>query len=280
MFGTLYLTNKGIGAVKASAITGIIGGVILPAISPAVTCGSYAGMSSVGVATMTDKVSLAIATTVSFLMSQNIFRGIGGKLGLVALFSGTLLQYMKGNLATFEGYKNLVFLKEIFSSFKSVKTLTDAQQSLVVVQQALVPQHYFLSIFAGALGTLILRTKLSLNPMLSSGIMGLASSVAFPGMDKMVSLLYLGSFVGMSNTDYTPLTWIPIKAFIASAVTTAVFVIADQIFSGLGGKLGAIAFCGVVVPVYFQKLVSYLYTLLPTVDKRKNYNVLARVISK
>jgi hypothetical protein len=235
-------------------------------------------MSSIGIGNQVEVTKLACMTSISYLMFQNIFKGVGGRLGLVALFSGTLLQVIQGNYAIFKGYMALETFKAIFADvdITNVPTILNALQKII-------PKNYFFAVFSGAICTLILRSKAALNPVVSSSVVGfVGAALPAPFDEKLKALLYLGSFVGMSNLDYTPISLLPLKTGLASAIAAAFYVVSNKAFAGVGGKLGEIAFCAVLFSNALSQLASATFDLLPFqfLKKRKVYNVLGRITRK
>lgn len=95
---TYYISiNLNKGAVFASAVITLIGGIIFPYIFPegggilaAVgACGSYAGMATKEkFPSMMDMVFVGLICGSVFILSSNAYVGVGGRLGTMAAISG------------------------------------------------------------------------------------------------------------------------------------------------------------------------------------------------
>ena len=102
----------------------------------------------------------------------------------------------------------------------------------------------------GALICYILTISSDLGSVISAGITG-AFAAFLPSLNKqsdylkkIPSAIYCGAFVGMSSA-----TILPSISFVIIAGTLAglFFLLSNNLFSGVGGKLGTIAFGGVVI---------------------------------
>ena len=97
---------------------------------------------------------------------------------------------------------------------------------------------YFLSIYA------------NLGSVLAAGITGtLASFLPLINkksdyLQKLPATIYCGSFVGMSSIAIAPSISFVILAGILASI---LFILSKNLFVGIGGKLGTIAFGGVVM---------------------------------
>jgi len=112
-------------------------------------------------------------------------------------------------------------------------------------------------VFFGAIVTYVLSTSFGVSNVLSAGLVGLVASFV-PDVFKRNSFalsiptsVYCGTFVGMTNvnvaTDY-------IFISLASIITGMLLIATKDSFQGVGGKLGSIAFGGVVLSfsiIYF-----------------------------
>lgn len=74
-----------------------------------------------------------------------------------------------------------------------------------------------------------------------------------PFVESIPASTYCGTFVGMTNqniaTDYMFIT-------LASAITGLLLIGTKDMFQGVGGKLGSLAFVGVVLSFFITFLVS------------------------
>ncbi|NLY44664.1 MAG: hypothetical protein GX053_01530 [Tissierella sp.] len=89
--------NLNKGPVLASAIVTLISGLLLPyffstggsLLAGVATCGSYAAMvSKAKFPRFTDMVFVGIICGIVFALTQDVFIGVGGKLGSIAAISG------------------------------------------------------------------------------------------------------------------------------------------------------------------------------------------------
>ncbi|QCE43003.1 hypothetical protein [Psychroserpens sp. NJDZ02] len=96
-----------------------------------------------------------------------------------------------------------------------------------------------------------------LGSVLSAGITGtVASFIPVLNKDsiyikKLPGAIYCGAFVGMSSAEITPSIGFVIAA---GSLTGVLFMVSKNLFLGIGGKLGTLAFAGVA-------MVSLLYWL-------------------
>jgi hypothetical protein len=92
-----YIINTGLktGAVLASSLLGLIGGLVFPnvfssgqALAVALFCGTFIGMStSAKLTTWFSVIQASIIGTIIYLYTAPYFAGLGGKLGLIAFGS-------------------------------------------------------------------------------------------------------------------------------------------------------------------------------------------------
>ncbi|MBO0589978.1 hypothetical protein I2486_01035 [Cellulophaga sp. E16_2] len=109
----------------------------------------------------------------------------------------------------------------------------------------------------GAIVCYILNINLGLGSVLSASIVGTLASF-IPKLKKqsiylknLPPAIYCGAFVGMSSVQITPSIYFVIAAGILAGLF---FMISKNLFLGVGGKLGTIAFTGVI-------MVSLMYWL-------------------
>jgi hypothetical protein len=100
-----------------------------------------------------------------------------------------------------------------------------------------------------AVGCYFLSTRMGLGPVIAAGITGTLGSY-LPSLyskplylKKVPFAVYCGAFIGMSSPEVAPTF-----GFIASAGILAglLLVLSKSLFLGVGGKLGVLAFGGVV----------------------------------
>lgn len=115
----------------------------------------------------------------------------------------------------------------------------------------------FIFIPIGALSTYYLSIYWQLGPVLSAALVGLSASYLFPIFSQRSSVgwltnaevpVYCGAFVGMCSSDVASgITFIVLASFFSSGL----YLLTLTTFKGIGGKLGTIAFGGVVLAVVF-----------------------------
>ena len=114
-------------------------------------------------------------------------------------------------------------------------------------------------VFFGAIITYVLSSSFGLSRVLSASLVGLIASFV-PNLFKrsgfaqgVPTAVYCGAFVGMTNisvsTDYIIIS-------IASATTGLLLVGTKDTFHGVGGKLGTLAFAGVVFAFLITSVIS------------------------
>lgn len=102
----------------------------------------------------------------------------------------------------------------------------------------------------GAVSCYLLNTTTDLGSVLSVGITGAVASF-LPSIDKrsdyfnkLPAAIYCGAFIGMSSVKIAPSIGFVIAAGILAGLF---FMLAKNLFVGIGGKFGSIAFCSMVV---------------------------------
>lgn len=112
---------------------------------------------------------------------------------------------------------------------------------------------------AGAIICFYLNHFLILGPVLSGAIVGSLSSF-IPNLNRkshylqqLPAALYCGAFIGMSSTGVAPNFLFIITA---SFFTAILLIISKNLFAGVGGKLGTLAFAGVMITSFLYFLIS------------------------
>ncbi|GLB51796.1 hypothetical protein NBRC110019_08350 [Neptunitalea chrysea] len=111
----------------------------------------------------------------------------------------------------------------------------------------------------GALCTYFLNVDTGLGPVLAASGFGLAASF-IPHLNKkseylksLPPALYCGAFVGMSGTNVAS----SLAFIITASIITAIFLsLSKSLFTGVGGKLGTLAFGGVALTSFIFFLLS------------------------
>ncbi len=111
----------------------------------------------------------------------------------------------------------------------------------------------------GALICYWLNVRFSLGAVISAGITGTFFSF-FPAINKKSEYLkkvpvsaYCGAFVGMSGVEVAPSAGF---IFVAGIITAILLLVSKNIFLGIGGKLGMLAFTGVTLVYAIYYLIA------------------------
>jgi len=111
----------------------------------------------------------------------------------------------------------------------------------------------------GALASFYLNRFLSLGPVISGGIVGSIASF-IPVLNKrshymkqLPAAIYCGAFIGMSSIGVAPNI---VFILTASFFTAIMLILSKNLFAGVGGKLGTLAFAGVVITSFLYFLIS------------------------
>lgn len=109
----------------------------------------------------------------------------------------------------------------------------------------------------GAVMCYILNLYFGFGSVISAGIIGTSASF-LPSINKesyylkqLPAAIYCGVFVGMSSVAIIPSIVLVIAAGILAGVF---FMLSKNLFVGMGGKLGSIAFVGVVIITIINEL--------------------------
>ncbi len=220
----------GAGAVIASAVVGLAGGMLFPKYGAAIYCGSFVGMSAKAI--LPDASALLLASSVAgvvFVMSENTLNGIGGKLGTIAFIgsvvTGTALQ--------------LPF---------SASPVPDAQIALRII---------IISILA-ALVTWAMSNHLGLGAVIASALVGLAGGVVLPLVSAdhgglLAVAVFCASFTGMASSE----RFSAVMMMFAGLLTGIIFVLSLTVFGGAGGKLGMTAFSASLATLGYQQMAIH-----------------------
>lgn len=112
----------------------------------------------------------------------------------------------------------------------------------------------------GAVSSFYLNHYLGLGPVIAAAAIGTVGSF-IPEISKhsnylkqVPAVIYCGAFIGMSSSRVAP----DIFFILAASFFTAVLILVSKsLFSGVGGKLGTLAFTGVAVTSFIYYLISY-----------------------
>jgi len=215
-FITYYMSHElHFGPVLASALVGLIGGLILPQLGPEFYCGSFVGMCSTYILTSySDTLFAAALAGLIFHFSRHILNGFGGKLGTIAFCGDVLVLLISG--------REIPHIPDQALEFSWTIIL------VAVVSTAL---------------TYYLHNHNNFSPVVASSMVGLLGGFLFPllipGQGEILAVVsYCASFTGMSNKMRLPTI---LKVVAAGLFTGIIFHFSSPFFVGLGGKLGTIA---------------------------------------
>lgn len=112
----------------------------------------------------------------------------------------------------------------------------------------------------GAVSSFYLNHYLGLGPVISAAAIGTLGSF-IPEINKesnylkqLPAVMYCGAFIGMSSTRVAPDVFFILAA---SFFTAVLILVSKSLFSGVGGKLGTLAFTGVAITSFIYYLISY-----------------------
>jgi hypothetical protein len=205
-----------LGPVVASALVGLLGGLVLPSHGAAIYCGSFAGMSSVVLfADNGEMLAAGIVAGLVYVLASGTLTGFGGKLGTTA-FAGTVLTCLG--------------LRRIFAP--------------APMPSAPLAWRIILYSIAACLLTYGFSGPLKHGPVVGSSVVGLMGGLLLPTLESdagplLAVAVFCASFTGMSGPNRLPG---PAWFAIAGLITGAVFAISLPVLGGAGGKLGTIAF--------------------------------------
>nr|WP_241175211.1 hypothetical protein [Natronolimnobius sp. AArcel1] len=226
--------SVGVGPVLASAVVGVGAGLAVPKVGAQVYCGSFVGMASPAVVPSLEYLVLAgmIAGGV-FVATTEVFGGVGGKLGTIAMcgcvsmIALTGLEYGDGGVPAWEAVA-------------------------WVVPVAVV----------GAVVTVLVSTRLGLGAVVGSGVVGVVAGISFPLVfsgstgSMLAAVAFCASFVGMSSLARLD----TVHVGLAGGVCGVVYLAVMPAFDGAGGKLGTIAFIACLAVIGMGKLSGRLRT--------------------
>ena len=227
--------HAGFGPVVASALVGLLAGLVRPRIDVPAYCGSFVGMASPVVFPSLESVALAgLVAGLGFVATTETFGGVGGKLGTLAFF-GCL------TVAAFAGLE--------------FDTAAAPQWELVSL---IVPVGA-----AGAAATVVSSVRLEWGPVVGSAAVGVVAGVVFPlAMPELGATLatvaFCASFVGMSNPARLSLS----AVVLAGGLCGIIFLAVTPAFPGAGGKLGTIAFVSCIAVLGGLELYAGVVSVL------------------
>ncbi|WP_027338951.1 hypothetical protein [Halonatronum saccharophilum] len=218
---TFYLNiNMGMGPIVASAVVGLLGAIIISKYEVEVFCGSFVGMASNLIFISYGQLFLAaFISGLIFILVDNYFSGIGGKLGAIA-FTGSILVGLFNRVEFLSG------------------SIPDLNISTLLIIYSI----------CGAVGTYVLSVRFNKGPVLSSAIVGLLAGIVLPLIygdlgTQLALMAFCASFAGMSSKDILDNEFL---VLISGIITALIFIFTTPYLGGLGGKLGMTAFVSVI----------------------------------
>ncbi|RKX49205.1 MAG: hypothetical protein DRP32_05600 [Thermotogae bacterium] len=213
-----YLLNIyfGLGAVVAASLVGIVGSSLAKKYSVPIYCGSFVGMISPKVLhDFTHVLMASFIAGILFILSQKVYKGIGGKLGAIAFSSWILLSWLS-KVELVKGNK--------------ISMMTGL--------------YIFIFSVIGVLLTHILSIRLKKDIVASSSAVSLIAGLVFPVVypdsgSTIAAATMCASFVGMSSKR---IVRHELDALLSGTIMGILFLMSVEHFGGAGGKLGTIAF--------------------------------------
>ena len=170
--------NLGLGAVLASCFVGLFGAIFLKQFAVAIYCGSFVGMTGAFIFNGIWGIILGsfLAATL-FVVSDDVYKGFGGKLGAIAFIS-------------------------VFSSSFILGPFQLSMKELSIVTDYWI-MFYFIF---GAMATFSLNHHTKWGVVFCSAFIGLIGALMIPvlhlEMGTTLSIaLFTGTFIGMSSID-------------------------------------------------------------------------------
>lgn len=232
--------------ILASTVAGLIGSltflkwVKLPELfGIAIYCGSFVGMGNIF------KASELLVTTflasLLLLISSNLFKGFGGKLGLMAYIASVMTQLFI-----------LVIGSKKMEGFTLLEILTNFKPTLDL------PHLIGVSIFSilGFYLTVYFHHGLKKSAVFSSAfpsfLVGLLYYTSLPYTEVITVTFFSASFVGMAAEDILPKKHFP---FVVLTHILSILLFKNNLGS-FGGALGTIAFISVFIIIQIDYILN------------------------
>lgn len=212
--------EAGLGVVVASALLGLVAGLVLPEYGVPVYCGSFVGMAGTGVLGSYATVTAAgLAAGVVFVLASGLFDGFGGKLGTTAFVGCAAVVLVTG------------------SGPAASTPPPESETAALLVGSA----------GAAAVVTFVASVRLGHGPVVGSGVVGLTTGLVAPPLlaagETVAAAAFCASFAGMARPDRLPGERVVLGTGLFCGV---LFVAVTPYFGGFGGKLGTVAFTACV----------------------------------
>ena len=171
-------------------------------------------------------------------------------IGFVALSTMVLILLSGVSVKAWQRNHLIAFLFSLLVGVGAVISVFNEGESLINKNIKSEPflkkaSEFFAVVIAGLL-TFYLSNEIDLGVVVASGLVGVIAATLLPKYKYAAycGAAYCGSFVGMSSKALL----INYNEFIlASLIAGLIFLIARNVFSGLGGKLGTIAFTSTTI---------------------------------
>ncbi|MFW6298336.1 MAG: hypothetical protein ACOC14_01520 [Bacillota bacterium] len=221
----------GVNAVLASGLVGVLAALLVKPYAVAIFCGSFIGMSSPELLSFPNFLVAAFIASILFVLTKDVFNGVGGKLGTIAL-SGVFIA-----CALFD----LPFLVS------------------GTLDRALIGWIILFSV-AGATLSNVLNIRLSQGAVLGSAVVGVLFGGFLPllfdtGGYTLAVVGFGASFAGMASREYLGHE---LWTGLSGVVFALLFIYSAQSFGGVGGKLGTIAFASTLSMAGLSYFLSFL----------------------
>jgi hypothetical protein len=111
----------------------------------------------------------------------------------------------------------------------------------------------------GAVSSFYLNHYLGMGPVIAASSIGAAASfipelkTQRDYLKQLPGAIYCGAFIGMSSTEVAPNF---VFVLTASFFTAGLILVSKSLFSGVGGRLGTLAFAGVVITSILYYFIS------------------------
>jgi hypothetical protein len=160
----------------------------------------------------------------------------------LALFSFAALQQNEMPNAIYYLFFLIVSLICI-ASFKLYKDVTEEVHDLKN------HIHIMLGVIIGGVLTFVLNVEFKLGAAMAAGLVGILGAylpqfIRLPKAKDYAVPVYCGAFVGMSSTLVLSNIWL---VLLASSLAALLFVVVKNVYLGVGGRLGVVAFMGVTL---------------------------------
>lgn len=221
LVGGAYVTfllnhQLSLGGVLASSAVGLVGAYLFKEYAAAIYCGSFVGMAcNLIFSTPLSFITASVVAGVLYVLSVQLFRGFGGKLGFTA-FCGTILASILFNTP--------------------FRTLDPLSPSLYL--------PLFLSIILAGMATYFLQNVFAMDAVTASALVGLTIALVYPQSSHIVVVAaFCATFTGMVSKERAKNY---AEMFFLTLLTAILFIAVASLFDGSGGKLGATAFLSTV----------------------------------